>query len=139
MKKQEKGQTLIETLAALGVVVLVILALIMVTTISIRNATFAKNQSLATSYAQEAIEKIREYRDQKSWGDFVTNCTNKTELGLPDPPSPFVLSDPNCNLPGEPTNPCVESNKRCEIKVAVSWDDARGTHQTVLTTYLAEW
>jgi len=138
MRKQEKGQSLIEVLAALGVVVLVILALVTVTTISIRNATFAKNQSLATSYAQEAIEKIREYRDQNSWGDFVANCNNKTAMGLPDPSSPFVLPDPTCNIP-ETANPCVETDKRCEIKVTVSWDDAKGTHRVVLTTYLAEW
>jgi len=138
MRKQEKGQSLIEVLAALGVVVLVILALVTVTTISIRNATFAKNQSLATSYAQEAIEEIREYRDQNSWADFVTNCNNKTAMGLSDPSPPFVLSDPVCNIP-ETINSCDEGDSRCEVKVTISWDDAKGSHQTVLTTYLTDW
>lgn len=138
MKRKTRGQSLIEVLIALSVVVLVILALITVTTISVRNATFAKNQSLATEYAQETIEKIRGYRNQNSWVDFVTNCTNKAAMGLPDPSSPFVLSDPACNIP-ETTNPCVEADRRCEVKVTISWDDAKGTHQTVLTTYLTEW
>jgi len=138
MRRKTAGQSLIEVLAALGVVVLVILALIIVTTISIRNATFAKNQSLATSYAQEAIEEIREYRDQNSWTAFVASCSSKTAMGLSDPSSPFVLSDPVCNIP-ETTNSCVEGDNRCEVKVTISWDDAKGSHQTELITYLAEW
>ncbi len=137
MKRKTKGQSLIEVLIALSVVVLVLLALIAVTTVSVRNSTFAKNQSLATKHAQETIEKIRKYRDQNNWATFVADCTNKTALGLIDPSPPFVLEAPVCNLPGT-TDPCVEANNRCEVEVTVSWDDARGKHQTILTTYLSE-
>ncbi len=124
-KSKVSGQSLIEVLAALGVVVLVILALIIATTLSIRNATFAKNQSMATNYAQEGMELLRSCRDQ-------------------DPESFWSQS---CSLPSlEETffervvvwNELVEDEKM-EVTVTVTWKDVRGTHKSELSTYLTKW
>lgn len=128
MKKQEKGQSLIEVLAALGVVVLVLLALITVTTISIRNATFAKNQSLATSYAQELIEEARDLRDSNK----ETFFTDESLCDLaPDPDSapPFTL-ERVCTLVG---------GDKMQVLVTVTWTDAKGDHKSELYTELTRW
>ena len=46
------GQSLVEVLAAVGMVGLVLLGIVAGVTIAIRSATFAKNQSLATKFSQ---------------------------------------------------------------------------------------
>ena len=126
MKKQEKGQSLIEVLVALALVVLVILALIAVTTISVRNATFAKNQSLATNYAQEAIEGARELRDSDK-ETFFTN--DDAPCDKTDSISPFELTR-ECNLVG---------SDKMTILVTVTWTDAKGDHKSELYTELTKW
>lgn len=76
-----KGQTLIEVVIVIAVMVIVVSALTFATIASLRNAQFAKNQSLATKWAQDGIEKVRSIRDRdvdqairydKGDGTFVT-------------------------------------------------------------------
>ncbi|HBL51602.1 MAG TPA: hypothetical protein DDZ05_00045 [Candidatus Blackburnbacteria bacterium] len=65
------GQGLFELVVAMGIGVLVMTSLVKLITVSIKNTTFAKNQSLATRYAQEGIEWIRGQRDV-SWSTLLT-------------------------------------------------------------------
>lgn len=62
----EKGQTLLEVIAAAAVGILVVSALTFATIFSLRNATFAKNSTQATKLAQEGIERVRSIRDRDS-------------------------------------------------------------------------
>lgn len=129
-KKWESGQSLVETIAALGVVVIIIFALISITTISIRNATFAKNQALATKYAQKSIEEARELRDRYTGDFFDTGSSVYSDCISPGlPPSPFTLTR-DCDL---------ETPDRMMVQVTASWTDAKGDHQSELTTYLTRW
>ena len=133
--KKNTGQSLVEMVVAIAVVLLVILALVAVTTVSVRNASFSRNQALATKYAQEAVEKVRAYRDQNSWSDFTSNCeTFSLNLSMP---SSFTLSR-DCYQPGISNN-CSNAGDICEVKITISWTDAKGTHKSELTTRLAKW
>jgi len=126
--KKNNGQSLVEMVIAVGILVLVILALVAVTTVSVRNASFSRNQALATKYAQEAIEKVRAYREQNTWENFKNNCSSVISgISLP---SPFSF--------GSETG-CICKDDSCEVKVIVSWTDAKGTHKSELTTYLTKW
>jgi len=125
--KNEKGQSLVEVIIALGVAVLVILALVRVTIIAIRNARFAKNQALATRYARQAIETIRAYRDENDWNTFAIQCEGGTiPLEIPSPPF-----DMNWVCPGD--------NDRREVTVTVFWTDGGKTHQSELITHFTSW
>ena len=135
-KKEPKsqGQTLIEMLLAVSIAALVLIGLTKAVVIGLRNARFAKNQSLATQYAQETMEKIRVERDQNNWNGFKSNCT----FGL----SP--LSDSNfirdlqceCYIDENPTGDCsnVDVNKM-KVTVTISW----GSHQSELISYFTKW
>jgi len=125
--KKTSGQSLLEMLVAIAVVLIVIVALVTVTTISVRNASFSRNQALATKYAQETIEKIREYRAKVDWNTFVDNC--HTPPDLPSLPSPFSRTI-SCSKSGGDSR---------EITVNISWTDAKGTHKSELTTRLTKW
>lgn len=126
--REEKGQSLVEVIVALAVALIVILALVRVTVTSIHNASFAKNQALATQYAQEGMEKIRAYRDQNDWSTFVANCD--ATLNSFVPPPPFSLS---------PTTGCTCGSNSCTIKEVITWTDSQGTHKSELATRLTKW
>ena len=66
-----KGQTLIETLAALAVISIVMSAIAISITTALSNAKFNQYQTLATKYAQQGSEIVHQIRD-----DSYTNFTN---------------------------------------------------------------
>ncbi len=132
-RKKTSGQSLLEMIVTLGIVILVILDLVVVTTISVRNASFSRNQALATKYAQKAIEKIRLFREEETWENFVGECET-FDLGFT--PVGFSISR-DCHLP-DTLSRCDEQSDICEVKVSVSWTDARGIHKSELTTRLTK-
>lgn len=131
---EEKGQSLVEMLLAISVIIIVILALIGITTASVRNASFARNQALATKYAEEGVEKVRVYRDSSTWATFVANC--ETGASLAALPSPFsrIVDCYALDL----TN-CSQDKDTCEVRVTVSWADSSGDHQSELKTQFTSW
>ena len=123
--KNENGQSLIEVLVALAVMVIVILALVRVTTVSIRNATFAKNRALATKYAQEWMEQTRKERDE-STNFFDSHCAYQDD----NPGSSDIFSrERTCELDGDTMT----------IEVTVSWTEGVIPHESKLVTHLTKW
>lgn len=137
MKKKllnQSGQSLVEVVIALAVAVLVLLALVSVTISSINNASFSRNQSLATKYAKQAMEDIRAYRGETdSWAIFAAECISGA-IPLPPPPSStFSMVSLVCSC-----SPTPDPNT-CDIVIEVDWTDAKGTHQSKLQTVLTDW
>jgi len=128
---KEKGQSLIEMVIALAVTLVAIVALVQVSVTAIRNANFAKNQTLATNYAQAVVEKVRAYRDENDWSTFVDNCAAQDVIGVGILPPSLGAMELGCT--------CLDTPANCEVRVQVSWTDAQGPHETELTTYLTEW
>lgn len=123
---RESGQTLVEMVFALGVAVLVIVALVAATTVAVRNAQFAKSESLASKYGQEGMEKVRAYRDQNSWETFRDGCGGYSLGSVPDP---FTR-----------TKACkVEAQDKLKVTVTVSWSDAKGIHSSKQISYFTNW
>jgi len=69
IKKRKNGQILIEALVALVVVAFVISGIVIALITSINNSTFARNQNLATNYAQEGLEIARNLKES-NYSDF---------------------------------------------------------------------
>lgn len=67
----EQGQTLIEALSALAIIGIVISAIGVVVTASLRNSTFNQSQTLATKYAQQGSEVVQQIRAD-SYNTFAT-------------------------------------------------------------------
>lgn len=130
LKKGKTGQSLLEVLVAVTIIILVAIALMTSVTYSIRNTTFAKNQSIANRLAQEAVEKIRAYRDRVVWSTFINNCQNPSVLGLSALPGGFSRTV-SCTPGGS-------ANVR-NIVVTISWTDSIGPHQAVSSTRLTNW
>lgn len=144
----KKGQSLIEVLSALAVVLLVIIALIRATTTSMKGSDFAKTQSSATSYGQEAIEWIRAERD-KSWDNLSNNMGTHCLKSSPIEswPGQGVCGDDDylegTKFKREATLTTVTKTDppvtEIQAEVKVKWLDASGEHQSSLTTYFSNW
>jgi type II secretory pathway pseudopilin PulG len=131
MKKlNNKGQTLIEALVALGVATIVISAIAISVITGMDNANFAKNQNLATQFAQQGMDILRQ-QSQSDWTSFsakplTTYCLNQGNADLS-----ANCSSANINsfflrkviLSGSnPAGPCTTGEK---ISVVVSWSDGK--------------
>lgn len=122
-----KGQSLIELLAALSIISIVLMSLVMVGTMAVNNTIYSKQRAQASKYALEGIEKVRSYRDVSLWTNLYNNCLNlNSVIGLPSLPAPFSRSI-TCT---------VLSANKVEILVIVSWTDSKGTHSSQMNTFL---
>lgn len=136
---------MVELLIALGIAVLIIIALIQSVVMSMKNSQFAKNQNLATRYSQEGIEKIRSVRDVLGWQVFYTtyNGTSKC-LGTGDS-STWVDKLTGCavNIDNLFTRDVSFSDSgggsQLSIVVTTSWTDNSGSHKSEQRTYLSKW
>src|SRR3989344_968315 len=85
-KQKNRGFTLIETLVAISIFTVSILALLSILTQGISDTNYAKNKIIASYLAQEGIEYIRNMRDtfmlydpadtQTGWNSFSSKLVN---------------------------------------------------------------
>lgn len=118
--RNQKGQTLVEVVLAIAVASLVLIALTRATTVALRNAQFAKNQALATQYAQEGMELLRKCRDQNPDDFWNKNCSLPVLGGEFDREVEWSEIDPG---------------EKMQVSVTVSWN----SHQSKLVSYLTKW
>ncbi len=135
------GQTLVELVIVLAVVGLVITGVVSIAAVSVRNARFAKDQATAARFTQEAIEWIRQQRDS-SWSGFAAragrtycmdqlywNIVNPCTAGQVIPNTAFTRSANLISLDASSVS----------VDVTVAWTDARGSHQSRMSTILTSW
>jgi prepilin-type N-terminal cleavage/methylation domain-containing protein len=155
---EKSGQTLIEILVAIALITVVMVAVVSRTIEAVRNANFAKNQSLATRFAQEGVEWARIQRDGLRWDQFealiepvspVSYCVSDLSDDLAD------LSTGNCqlDLPTDNiagtifdrevtfvfTEDLIVGRSYVTVNIAVFWTDNIGVHSSNLNTRLTEW
>jgi len=152
-----KGQTLVEVIVAVGIIVIVLVAVVAGVVQSVRNTRFAKEQATATRYAQETIEWLRRQRDELGWEPFynlldadaasgvVTYCLSS----LPETSLIFeALLDKgasSCSQIGtsvfsrEMTVTLAETQDSVDMVVRVSWQEGERAHNSELTGKLAKW
>jgi type II secretory pathway pseudopilin PulG len=145
-----RGQSLFELVVAMGLVGMVLLTLVALATVSVRNASFSRNQAEAARYGQEAIEWLRLERDG-GWVDFVsqttltpTRCVRGTSWGETRIGS-CAEEDKIDNLffrevefvPADTDGDGYFD--RIEVLVSVYWNDARGYHEVRNSIYYTDW
>lgn len=143
--KNKKGIALVEVIAALGIAVVVITALVSLSIFTLRSSLRSKLMLEGTKIANRELELVRAYRDSNTWADFVYGVAN------------CVNSDCSMDLSGTLVNnsPTVQgsgveaisrsfrvnfiSDDTVRVSVAVTWDvgdDAKGAY---LYTDLTNW
>ena len=130
--KSHKGQSLFEVVVAVGVIALIMVGVVTLSTRSIRNSRFARDESLATKHAQELLEWLRNERDN-SWSGLTSKIAapNWGLWCLPDlswtSSVAGVCNDPGywVNIPGtfykREIQMDLPSPERIDVTVWVYW------------------
>lgn len=141
--KNYKGQSLFEVVVALAISSLVIVALVSLVSNSIRNATFSKNKSLASTYAQEASEWLRGQRDSDI-NNFITktltpewclNQLNWTKVGV----CTDKIAGTNFVRSGSFDTNVINGKNIVTATITVTWTDSQGTHSIENVTDYSDW
>jgi len=140
---RSKGQSLFEVVIAIGIIGVVITAVAILATNSIRNTTFSRNKSLATRYSQEAIEWLRGQRDT-SWVTFHLNAVNSAIYCLDS----LLWTNVGACGAGEVITDTILQRQvtfsnitatSVTAAVAVFWSDSQGIHQVSTSTVYTDW
>ena len=137
----KKGQSLVELIIAFFVMALVVVAIVGLSTKSVRNSSFARDNSLARKYAEEGMEWVRNKRNEdwstlygKGGSDsFNIYCLNSF---------PGTWHSGNCSDYISNTIFARELGLRknednaLDIYVSVDWEDSQGDHEVKLETKL---
>lgn len=146
MKKKMEGQSLFEVMFAVAVASIIMMSVVALSKQTISSSDFSKNNSLASRYAQEATDWIREERDN-NWllfynraGPNPTICLEGFAWGGP-PLCPDIAGTifnrsvtlQQIDLDANPGNESVE------VEVVVTWEDGKGIHQVSNISRLTNW
>lgn len=164
----QKGIALVETIAALGLAIVVITSLVSLSVFTLRTSTKGKLLLEASKVASDQIELVRAYRDDpaRTWADFITAVGSCTEISqchmLADIsgaiPSLSVVSsigninDANGNLVStywfSVTDEIIESGDTSsvdvtdpviQVKVTVQWRSGSQDQTTTIYTDISNW
>lgn len=147
MKKRNfTGQSLIEAVVAVGIVIILVTGLIVGTTASVHRAVSSSSRSLAVKYAQEGMELARKVRDN-GWMTLIeynnTYCVGKDSLVPVPTPTPVVGAACSANIDSIYTRSITfayaPDTQIMTIDVNVSWYEAGQTRSIALQTYLSQW
>lgn len=142
------GQSLVEVVIALGVVVILAVSLVSASLIVQRSARNAKNNTQATKLVQQTIEQLRVLRDRRGFSIIDSNgtyyCIKNTSL-TPDnwQLEPVAGNCPVVTLDKINFSPMftIENGanvKQKKITVTVSWTDSSGTQKVSNVTNLSD-
>jgi type II secretory pathway pseudopilin PulG len=134
MKQLKEGQSLVEILIALSILVIVLVALLSVTVSSLSNTSSAKLQNEATKITQTTIEQIRNYYLVQDWDIFDAACTDNFAGILDALSDSNVFDDENRIVNCEKINEGMPTEGR-RVEINISWTDQKGTHQSYLEDY----
>ncbi len=127
-----KGQSMFEVVIALFIIAMIIVGVVSLTTVSVSNSVFSKNKTLAGKYSQEAIEWLR----SQTKADFTTFKTSASGTRCL---KTLAFSLPPCQIPNtifkrQVTFTTISNPTIIKAEVVTSWDDSKGTHQSVSVT-----
>lgn len=155
MKKN--GFTIIEILVAIAVIIAVFTAILGFFAFEARIAERGRMRLKAVSFAEEAMEAVRNFRDNTTWEE-STGISGLT-MGIDYHPESSAIGwnivlenetidefiraivfnevyrDVNHNISGSGTK---DENTR-KVAITVSWSDRQGSAEEILVTYITNW
>lgn len=139
----KNGQSLVEVVVAIGVVVLIVSGLVIAVISSLRSAQSSRLRSTATKLTQDGIEIMRNLRDT-GWSQFALNDSpNAWCLGLDG----ILVELPSCTgniviggLTYTRTALLTEtSTDQLTVTITVTWIEGKTLKNSNATTYLTKW
>lgn len=137
---KQGGQSLIEVVVAIGVVVVLVTGLVVGTTSALKAGQYTRTKSQAIKYSQEGMELARQLRND-SWAAFAAKsglwCLNKAGSWTQSAGTCAVNID-NIFTRGV-TFEWIAAKSLMKVTVDVSWTDSGGSHNSPLVSYFSQW
>lgn len=137
----QKGQTLVEAVVVIGVVVLLVTGLVAGTTAALRSAQSGRTRTQAVSLAQEGIEIVRGVRDN-NWTTFQaytgSYCLGSNHVLTPS----GGTCTPNITTAQGVLARSVSfdwQDPKMVVTVTVSYTEGEGSKDVTLVTYFTQW
>ncbi len=147
-----KGQSLYELMIVVAIVSLVLIGIVSLSTKGLRNASFSADNAEATRYAQEAIEWIRQQRDE-GWDNVYNRASTNGEtwclenLDWPSNQGDCSFQDiiPNTKFYRKAvlykinvSNGGADPNQ-VKAEVEVYWNDSQGRQSVKVSSKFTNW
>jgi len=142
----KKGFTLVETLVAISIFSMTIVAVMVVLGGGISDTNYAKTKMTASYLAQEGIEYVRNMRDssyiladpdmQTGWSNFKVAVDSVT---FPKVNSNFYPTDPDFSDFTRTLRVDTVNTDELKISSTVTWTQKSGTFSITLTEELFNW
>ena len=134
-----QGQSLVEAVVVIGMVIVLVSGLIVGTTVSLRSSELGRSRSLAVKYATEGIEYARNLRNV-GWTDFQAKtgawCLDKDKT-LTQAVSGVCSANIDSMFARKLTFSWTDP--KMTVTVAITWNDGSGDHKSELLTYFTQW
>lgn len=164
--KNHKGQTLMEIVFAVGVLALIGIGIVSLSTSAVRNNDFSETNTEANKFLQEGTEWVEQLKTdswQNIWphsgggaqgkhyciSDFQSNWSQEAKTNIPyycdTPPAtpqyiPGTTYYRNMHLVRvDLDGDALNGNESIKVNMNIVWDDSKGTHSVGTTTYLTDW
>lgn len=141
--RDQQGQSLVEMIVVVGMVVLLTTGIVAGTTMSLSRAQTSQMRSDALVFAQSGLELARKKRDQ-GWNAFAALGTPATIYCVGSDES-FAPSQVPCTAANINTiytrsvTLTLGIDEVMRVVSSVSWGDQGPLHRIQLTTYLTQW
>ena len=122
----ERGQTLIEVVTSLGLILIVATALVGLGVVALKTSSSSRNRTVAAKLARQGMEMARAVRDQGGLDE-----VNKTNLPADGATVGGVVFPRSWTITGD-------SSKKT-IVVRVEWTESGGTKSVSISSFLTNW
>jgi len=147
-KKRIFGQSMVEVVVVVGIVVLLITGLVSVTTATLRFSQMSKSRTQALQYAKEGLEVVRIVKEAK-WDDIPTSastkyCLAKGQQNLGNavlgvcPMDIDNMFSRTVVFSDEGTS-CTVATFCRKVTVTVSFTEQGQNRSVILTSYITNW
>ena len=125
----KSGQSLFEVVFAVGIASLIVIGIVSLANKALGNSNTSRDRALASRYAQDMNECLRELRDE-DFDNFVSSGVSTCQ--------PIVAGTQfTGNITLTSTN--APDNTIYEADVIVSWEDGTGTHEVRSVSRFSDW
>ncbi len=148
IKQKENGQSLMEALIAVGLVIVIATVLISATTTGLKSGQSGKLRSKAVRLSQDGLENSRKLRDS-SWDTFQNRDSNLTDslstLWYLKSDNSWTqdVTDPDLVIENIYTRSITfmwdSANSRMKVDSVVSWNERNQVKNVTLSTYFTQW
>jgi hypothetical protein len=131
------GQSLFEVVLALGVMTIVTVGIIILTLHAVRNASFSRDKNLSSKYTLEAIEWLRNQKEQDPPSFFLKDNTSSIYCLDSLSWSNMGACGASETISGGPYTRSLnlsQIGQTMTVTVVVSWIDSKGYHESRSTT-----